>query len=96
MSFLRDVAPYYLPCYVFVVSHVVYHFTSGNLILPILLAYMLSYPVWGKYWGEKETNLDPKSEVLFKNDKRFMGPLYAFVLCDWLTWIWCFYIVSSS
>jgi alkane 1-monooxygenase len=40
--------------------------------------------------------LDQKSEQLFKNDKRFMGPLYAFVFNDWATWVWCLYIVSGS
>jgi alkane 1-monooxygenase len=25
-----------------------------------------------------------------------MGPLYAFVFSDWITWVWCFYIVSGT
>ena len=42
-SFWEEVAPYYMPCYVFVVSHVVYQLT-GNLLIPIWLAYMLNMP----------------------------------------------------
>jgi len=95
VSFARHVAPYFLPCYVFVVSHLVYYYTRGNLAWPLLIAYLLNFPVWGNFWGEKETNLDQESEIIFKNDLRFLIPLYLFVFCDWVTWIWCLHVVSG-
>jgi hypothetical protein len=42
-SFWGEVAPYYMPSYVFVVSHLVY-FWTGNLLIPIWLAYILNIP----------------------------------------------------
>lgn len=95
VNFLRDVGPYYLPCYVFVVSHLIYQF-SGNLVWPIFLAFLFNFPLLGLTYGTAEFNLDAKSEAVFKEDRRFLGPLYAFLLCDYLTWLWCFFVVSGT
>ena len=96
VDFFSDVAPYYLPCYVFVVSHLVYYNANGNLFWPIFLAYLVNFPYhFGAKWGVEETNLDKKGEETFKSDRRFNGPLYMFVLCDFLTWIWAFCVVSG-
>jgi hypothetical protein len=42
-SFWDEVAPYYMPCYVFFVSHIVYQ-TTGNMLVTIWLAYILNMP----------------------------------------------------
>jgi alkane 1-monooxygenase len=97
-SFLSEVAPYYLPSYVFVVSHIVYQI-SGNLLIPIWLAYMLNMPNCWQIWNftkqAAETNLCKESERVFTRDKRFLGPLYVFVLNDCLTWLWCLCLVAD-
>lgn len=97
-SFWSEVAPYYLPSYVFVVSHIVYQM-SGNLLIPIWLAYILNMPNCWQIWNftskSAETNLCKASERVFSKDKRFYGPLYVFVLNDLLTWLWCLCLVSD-
>jgi Fatty acid desaturase len=96
VSFLGDVAPYFLPCYVFVVSHLVYYYGNGNLLWPIFLAYLVNFPYYfGSKWGLLETNLDRRSDEIFKADRRFYLPLYIFILCDCLTWIWGLCVVSG-
>ena len=40
-SFIRDILPYFMASYTFVISHIVYQMT-GNLLIPIWLAYMVS------------------------------------------------------
>ena len=96
VSFLRHIAPYFLPCYVFAVSHFVYHFAGGNLAWPLFIAYLINFPYWGVKWGETETNLDIESEKIFQKDLRFLAPLYAFVFCDYVTWVWCLFVVSDT
>ena len=56
-SFISDVCPYFLASYTFVVSHLVYQLT-GNLLVPIWLAYSFNLPeIWRKR-TTAETNLD--------------------------------------
>ena len=94
-SFIRDILPYFMASYTFVISHIVYQMT-GNLLIPIWLAYMASMSqLWYNKKDYKETNLDRESESLFNKDKRFMLPLYTFVLNDTLNWIWCLFLVSG-
>ena len=93
-TFFSDVMPYYLTSYVFLISHVIYH-TTGNLLVPIWLIYAFNLPQQAKYRNQVETNLDAASERAFANDKRFMGPLYMFVLNDTLNWLWCLCIVGE-
>ena len=96
MSFIGDVAPYFLPCYVFLVSHLIYYYGNGNLFWPLFVAYCVNFPYhFASKWGAVETNLDKISEEVFRNDKRFNLPLYLFILCDFLTWIWCLCVVSG-
>lgn len=60
------------------------------------MAYLVNFPYHpGAKWGVEETNLDKKTEETFKSDRRFNGPLYMFVLCDLLTWVWAFCVVSG-
>lgn len=72
---------------------------TGNLLIPIWLAYMLNIPTCWQVWNATstaaETNLSKASERVFSKDKRFYGPLYMFVLNDCLTWIWCLFVVSG-
>ena len=70
--------------------------TGGNLAWPLFLAYLFNFPFWGMVWGANEVNIDVKTESMFKADRRFMGPIYAFVFNDWLTWVWCLYVVSGT
>ena len=93
-TFLRDIAPYFLASYAFIVSHIIYQL-SGNLLVPIWLAYMISL---GAFWRSKdytESNLDSASERAFLNDKRFLLPLYLFVVNDTLNWLWCLCVVAD-
>ena len=89
-------SPYFLPCYVFVVSHLVYYYGNGNLFWPIFIAYLVNFPYhFGSKWGLGEKNLDKRSEEVFKADRRFNLPLYMFILCDFMTWIWSLCVVGG-
>ena len=90
-----DIMPYFMASYAFVVSHVVYQMT-GNLLIPIWLAYIASLSSFWRGADYTESNLDKPSEKSFSKDKRFMLPLYTFVLNDTLNWIWCLFIVSGQ
>lgn len=67
VEFWSDVFPYYLPCYVFVVTHLMYY-SCGNLLMPIWMAYTINLPLCWKCRRRPETNLDPESEMRFKRD----------------------------
>lgn len=69
------------------------------MLIPIWLAYILNMPSCWQIWSvgsNSETNLDKASEKVFSKDKRFFGPIYAFILNDCLTWIWCLCVVSGK
>mmetsp|Transcript_11372 Transcript_11372/g.15290 ORF Transcript_11372/g.15290 Transcript_11372/m.15290 type:complete len:216 (-) Transcript_11372:668-1315(-) len=93
-EFARDIAPYFLATYAFVISHIVYQ-VSGNLLVPIWLAYVVNLNTfWRKDYGEM--NLDEASERTWSRDKRFLLPLYAFVAVDTLNWLWCMCVVAGA
>ena len=97
VEFIRDVLPNYLPVFAFLVKHFAFFAVKGNLILVLLIAFLINFPYYGKERKllRQEWNLDRKTEQIFKADKRFMGPLYAFVAYDALTWIWCLCVISG-
>lgn len=70
---------------------------NGNMLWVILFAYIINFPYYqyNRKKAQKETNLDRASENVWKNDWRFMGPLYAYVAADALTWVWCMCVVSG-
>jgi hypothetical protein len=75
----------------------VYYFLKGNLCWVLLFAYFVNFPYFS-YQAKKarhETNLDKPSEKVWKDDQRFMGPLYLYVTIDALTWIWCMCVISG-
>lgn len=89
--------PYFSPCIVYIAEHTVYHKCGGNLFWVLLVAYVVNFPYF-KYKAKPpkiETNLDRDTEKLFRYDKRFMYPVYAFVFIDALTWVWCLCVVSQ-
>lgn len=94
---MLDVAPYFAPTIAFLVKHFVYQYLNGNLFLILFAAYLVNFPFFR--WTAKppriETNLDRDSEKAFRHDKRFIIPVYSFVLVDMLTWIWCMCVVSG-
>lgn len=94
VSFISDIAPYFLASYAFLVSHIVYQMT-GNLLVPIWLAYLANLTSFKRGAGYSESNLDPQSERVFAKDRRFMLPVYAFVLNDTLNWLWCLCLVGG-
>lgn len=94
MSFIKEILPYFMASYAFVVSHIAYQMT-GNLLIPIWLAYLLSMSQFWRSPDYHETNLDQASETVFKRDWRFIVPVYAFVINDALHWYWCMFIVSG-
>jgi len=63
----------------------------------MLISYGLNFPYkqWHNKIAKTEYNFDRVSEKQFATDKRFMGPLYLYVLLDTLTWIWCMCVVSG-
>lgn len=63
----------------------------------ILLAYVINFPYFKfeRKLPQGETNLDRDSEIIYKADKRFLGPLYLFVLMDTLTWLWSLCVISG-
>lgn len=97
VSFVEDVLPYYVPCLMSIVQHGLYYFCGGNLLIAMFVGMVSNYPHYGKQIRAHETeqNLDRQSEKVWKEDKRFMGPLYAFVTLDVLTWIWCLCVISG-
>lgn len=60
------------------------------------MAYIYNFPYYKSQKAEAPTeiNVDRKSEKVFKEDQRFMGPLYAFVAIDAATWVWAMCVVS--
>ena len=75
-------------------THILYFFNS-SILIPILLAYSINFP-FAKLWPiPREYNLDIESEKVFRRDERFLQPLYAFVLLDTLSWVWCLCVVSE-
>jgi len=56
-TFLKDIAPYFLTTYAFVVSHIVYQMT-GNLLVPIWLAYTVNLKSFWRRKTSAESNLD--------------------------------------
>lgn len=89
--------PYYGPCVSFVGQHLIYYYCRGNLCWVLFLAYLFNFPYfsYNRKRARKETNLDRQSEKVWKNESSFMGPLYAYVLMDALTWVWCLCVVSG-
>ena len=87
--------PYFLTSYAFIVSHFVYY-TSGNLLVPIWLAYLVSLPQFWRRGRLQESNLDAHTEQAYSKDQRFMWPLHLFVFCDTLNWLWCLCVVSGT
>ena len=96
VDFIRHVLPYYAPCFMLIGQHVVYFTCNGNFWLILLVAYAINFPYFkGKATiPRQESNLDRSTEKLFKEDQRFMGPLYLYVLLDCLSWLWCLCVVS--
>ena len=94
-TFVRDIVPYFLPSYAFAVSHFVYKMT-GNLLVPIWLAYTVNLKNFWRKKTKAESNLDQLSEQAFAKDKRFFLPLYFFVANDVLNWLWCLFLVSDK
>jgi hypothetical protein len=97
VNFLKDILPYYLPCITFLAQLALYYFANGNIMWGLFAAYMINFPYLksSAKLPQQETNLDKHSEKIFKEDKRFMGPLYLYVLLDTLVWIWCLCVVSG-
>lgn len=46
VDFYQDVLPNYLPCFSFIVQHVVYHCFNGNLCWVIFIAYLINFPYY--------------------------------------------------
>lgn len=63
----------------------------------LFLSYLINFPYY-KFTAKQaqsETNLDRTTEKIFKEDSRFLGPLYLFVLMDFCTWIWCLALIGG-
>jgi len=63
----------------------------------MLIAYALNFPFmkWQVKLPRQEFNIDRASEKQFAVDRRFMDPLYLYVLIDSITWIWAMCVVSG-
>ena len=85
--------------YIYVFSHLIYYFT-GNLILSIWAMFILNPLMNSFFYGngtDYETPNIPKSlEREYINDKRFLFPLYIYILADTLTQIWALFILSDN
>ena len=95
VDFWNDVLPYYTPSLFFILEFIFYFQLNGNLLLVMLLGFIINFPFKGASQYPKEFNLSRISEKLFKEDARFMGPLYAYVALDALTWLWCLCVISG-
>lgn len=95
VDFWNDVLPYYTPSLFFILEFIFYFKLNGNLLLVMLLGFIINFPFKGASQYPKEFNLSRISEKLFKEDARFMGPLYAYVALDALTWLWCLCVISG-
>lgn len=89
--------PYYLPSIVFLVNHCFYYFGNGNVMWVMLIAYGINFPYmkWKAKLPRQEYNFDRASEKQFAVDRRFMDPLYLYVLFDSITWVWAMCVVSG-
>jgi len=63
----------------------------------LLVSYAANFPYykWTAKIAWKEINFDRVTERVFAKDKRFLGPVYLYVLFDTLSWIWCLCVVSG-
>lgn len=97
MSFLKHILPYYAPALNYVAIHLIYYNLNGNLMWVLLTAYVVNFPYyrWTCKTPKKEINFDRVTERVFAKDKRFLGPIYLYVLFDSLTWVWCLCVVSG-
>lgn len=79
------------------VQHALYLWCGGNLLIAMFIGMISNFPYYREQMRAHETeeNLDRKSEKLWKEDKRFMGPLYAYVALDTLSWLWCLCVISG-
>jgi len=97
---MRDIAKYMLSCYVILLSHVIYQ-VNGNLLIPVWLIYLVNLPipsvsnfVWGSF--KEDPNIEEKYEKVFKDESKFIIPLYTFWVCDFMTWFWCLLVTSDK
>jgi len=91
---MRDIAPYFAPSFIIIFAHVIYAYT-GNLLLPIWIMYLIT-PIGNFIAPEDNQNLTQKCERAYLNDKRFLAPLYAFNICETLTWLWALIVMSDQ
>lgn len=93
---MKDIVPNFLPVYIYIISHIVYYYT-GNLVISVWMMFILN-PVINSFYkkGEGETPNVPKHlEKKYTEDKRFLIPLYLYLLVDTLTQIWSLIVVSD-
>jgi len=97
ISFFKHVAPYYAPCSVYIITHLLYRYFNGNVAWVLFLSYAYNFPYykWNAIKPKKENNFDRPTEKLLKDDDRFMGPIYMHVAMDTLTWLWCLCVISG-
>ena len=85
-----------MPIYIFLINHFVYQY-AGNMLIPLWLALMINCPIWKVSLRRRpETNLDNPSAAIFKQDGRFLLPLYLYTWLDFLTWVWALVLFSET
>lgn len=46
VEYISHILPYYLPCVVYVVTHLVYLHLNGNLMWIMFFAYLINFPYY--------------------------------------------------
>ena len=97
VEFVQHILPYYAPCICLASLYIVYFTANGNLSWVLFSAYLINFPYFKRAakTPQQEGNLDRNTERIFKADQRFLGPVYAYVLVDTLSWVWCLCVVSG-
>jgi len=92
-EFIRDIFPYFQASFTLIASYIVFFKTGSSLII-IWVIYWIN-PLTGLFIPPDNTNLTPKAEKAFLNDKRFWIPLHVFNFLETLTWIWQLIVFSD-
>jgi alkane 1-monooxygenase len=95
-TWTKDIIPYFLPVYIYIFSHIIYYL-SGNMMISVWLMFVLN-PVMTYIFDDaanERPNIHPSLEKKYMEDKRFLIPLYLYIIVDTLTHIWALCVVST-
>ena len=90
----RDILPFMLPFFTYFLYHIgVEKFNNPTLI--IWIAYVV-IPLLDFLIPHDKINLSQEATETFEKDKRFLIPLYGYILIDFASFIYSLYLASTG